>query len=112
MWLWLGIGSIAAYVLMRSKEKRWTRSGKPQSGHFRGVEVRYDLDQITRFAVTHDTLAVRLTLPLAGRVEDFHLKAGAPCRAHPKKMPPEGGIHSGGERGIRTLDGFFRPILP
>ena len=39
----------------------------------------------SRFAVTHDTLAVRLTLPLAGRVEDFHLKAGAPCRAHHKK---------------------------
>jgi hypothetical protein len=26
-----------------------------------------------RFAVARDTLAVRLTLPLAGRVEDFHL---------------------------------------
>ena len=39
----------------------------------------------SRFAVTRDTLAVRLTLPLAGRVEDFHLKAGGPCRAHQKK---------------------------
>ena len=37
-----------------------------------------------RFAVTHDTLAVRLTLPLAGRVEDFHLQVSAPCRAHQK----------------------------
>ena len=27
-----------------------------------------------RFAVAHDTLAVQLTLPLAGRVEDFHSK--------------------------------------
>ena len=26
-----------------------------------------------------------LTLPLAGRVEDFHLQVGAPCRAHQKK---------------------------
>jgi hypothetical protein len=32
-----------------------------------------------------DTLAVRLTLPPVGRVEDFHLPAGAPCRAHNKK---------------------------
>jgi hypothetical protein len=35
----------------------------------------------SRFAVARDTLAVRLTLPLAGRVEDFHL----PFRAHYKK---------------------------
>jgi len=32
-----------------------------------------------------DTLAVRLTLPLAGFVEDFHLQVSAPCRAHQKK---------------------------
>src|SRR6516165_9731928 len=38
-----------------------------------------------RFPVAQDTLAVRLTLPLAGRVEDFHLQAGAPCRAHRQK---------------------------
>jgi hypothetical protein len=36
------------------------------------------------FAVTRDTLAVRLTLPHAGRVEDFHLQVSAPCRAHKK----------------------------
>src|SRR5580704_12000019 len=29
-----------------------------------------------------DTLAVRLTLPLAGCVEDLHLLVSAPCRAH------------------------------
>src|SRR6185437_6390464 len=29
-----------------------------------------------------DTLAVQLTLPLAGCVEDFHLQVNAPCRAH------------------------------
>src|SRR5437660_12871114 len=34
-----------------------------------------------RFAVTHDTLAVRLALPLAGYAEDFHLQVNAPCRA-------------------------------
>src|SRR5450759_78667 len=28
----------------------------------------------SRFAVTRDTLAVRLTLPLVGRVEDLHLQ--------------------------------------
>ena len=36
----------------------------------------------SRFTVTHDTLAVQLTLPLVGRVEDFHLQVSAPCRAH------------------------------
>jgi hypothetical protein len=41
----------------------------------------------SRFAVAHDTLAVWLTLPLAGRVEDFHLLVSAPCRAHIKKTP-------------------------
>ena len=39
------------------------------------------------FAVARDTLAVRLTLPLAGCVEDFHLQVRAPCRAHQKKAP-------------------------
>ena len=34
-----------------------------------------------RFAVARDTLAVRLTLPLAGCVEDFHLQVNVPCRA-------------------------------
>ncbi|RYZ51715.1 MAG: hypothetical protein EOP07_20845 [Proteobacteria bacterium] len=35
-----------------------------------------------RFHLTMDTLAVRLTLPLTGCVEDFHLQVSAPCRAH------------------------------
>ena len=45
----------------------------------------------SRFAVARDTLAVRLSLPLAGQEEDFHLKVSAPCRAHNKKPTfPEG----------------------
>ncbi|PMS29632.1 hypothetical protein C0Z20_30750, partial [Trinickia symbiotica] len=31
---------------------------------------------------------LRLTLPLAGRVEDFHLQVNAPCRAHNEKKGP------------------------
>src|SRR5215470_16356501 len=38
-----------------------------------------------RFHLTMDTLAVQLTLPLAGCVEDFHLQVSAPCRAHQGK---------------------------
>ena len=34
------------------------------------------------FHLAMDTLAVPLTLPLAGCVEDFHLQVSAPCRAH------------------------------
>jgi hypothetical protein len=30
-------------------------------------------------------IAVQLTLPLAGCVEDFHLQVSAPCRAHAEK---------------------------
>jgi len=41
----------------------------------------------SRFPVTRNTLAVRLTLPLVGRVEDFHLQVSAPCRAHQIKNP-------------------------
>src|SRR3989338_7601540 len=44
----------------------------------------------SRFPVARNTLAVRLTLPLAGRVEDFHLQVSAPCRAHQKKWPADG----------------------
>src|SRR5215831_5406144 len=39
----------------------------------------------SRFHLTMDTLALQLTLPLAGRVEDFHLQVSAPCRAHQRK---------------------------
>src|SRR5262249_9098056 len=41
----------------------------------------------SRFHLTMDTLAVRLTLPLAGCVEDFPLRVSAPCRAHQQKGP-------------------------
>ena len=40
-----------------------------------------------RFHLTMDTLAVRLTVPPAGPVEDFHLQVSAPCRAHKDKTP-------------------------
>src|SRR5438046_5016349 len=46
----------------------------------------------SRFAVTRDTLAVRLTLLLAECVEDFHLQVRAPCRAHQKKGRPENAL--------------------
>jgi len=35
-----------------------------------------------RFHLAMDTLAVRLTIPPVGLVEDFHLQVRAPCRAH------------------------------
>ena len=35
-----------------------------------------------RFHLAMDTLAVQLTVPLAGSVGDFHSLVGAPCRAH------------------------------
>src|ERR1700752_4915940 len=38
-----------------------------------------------RFHLAMDTVAVQLTLPLAGCVEDFHLQVSAPCRAHRRK---------------------------
>ena len=40
------------------------------------------------FHLAMDTLAVQLTLPLAGCVEDFHLQVSAPCRAHQLKGRP------------------------
>ena len=58
----------------------------------------------SRFAVTRDTLAVQLTLPLVGRVEDFHLQVSAPCRAHHKKTPTERGwgLNIGGGQATRN----------
>src|SRR5208337_3654536 len=49
------------------------------------------------FRLATDTLAVRLTVPPVGPVEDSHLRVGAPCRAHQKRRVP------GGTRG--TLAG-------
>jgi hypothetical protein len=37
------------------------------------------------FHLAVDTLAVRLTIPPARFVEDFHLQVSAPCRAHKGK---------------------------
>src|SRR5579859_2633473 len=42
----------------------------------------------SRSHLAMDTVAVRLTLPLAGCVEDFHLQVSAPCRAHQTKSAP------------------------
>src|ERR1035441_1191458 len=42
----------------------------------------------SRFRLATDTLAVQLTLPLAGCVEDFHLQVNAPCRAQKKQAQP------------------------
>ena len=39
----------------------------------------------SRFHLAMDTLAVRLTLPLAGCGEDFHLQVSAPCRGAQKQ---------------------------
>ena len=50
-----------------------------------------------RFAVARDTLAVQLTLPLVGCVEDFHLQVSAPCRAHKEKAPTELRLNSNRE---------------
>src|SRR5271157_5038366 len=44
----------------------------------------------SRFRLATDTLAVQLTLPLAGWVEDFHLQVSAPYRAHQAKGPALG----------------------
>jgi hypothetical protein len=41
----------------------------------------------SRSHLAMDTLAVRLTLPLAGCVEDSHLLVSAPCRAHQINSP-------------------------
>ena len=38
-----------------------------------------------RLPVTRAALAVQLTLPRVGCVEDFHLQESAPCRAHHEK---------------------------
>jgi hypothetical protein len=39
--------------------------------------------------IPHNTaVAVQLTLPPDGRVEDLHLQVGAPCRAHKEKAEP------------------------
>jgi hypothetical protein len=40
-----------------------------------------------RFHLAMDTLAVRLSVPPAGPVKDFHLQVGALCRAHEKERP-------------------------
>jgi hypothetical protein len=44
----------------------------------------------SRFRLATDTLAVQLTLPLAGCAEDLHLQVSAPCRAHNSNAPPNG----------------------
>jgi hypothetical protein len=46
MWIWFGIGAFAAYLLMRSKQKRWSRKGQASRGFVRGIAVDYSLDHI------------------------------------------------------------------
>ena len=39
--------------------------------------------------IINRSLAVRLTVPPAGSVEDLNLQVGAPCRAHKTKGPKQ-----------------------
>ena len=78
---------LAAYQRDRAVflKVRWrTASTRAISGrglHNRGrVKPGLCLQRPSDSQVTRDTLTVRLTLPLAGRVEDFRLQASAPCR--------------------------------
>src|SRR6266849_9735129 len=41
------------------------------------------------FCLTTDTLAVRLMIPPAGVIGDFHSQVSAPCRAHNEEAPRE-----------------------
>src|SRR5262249_41434375 len=58
----------------------------------------------SRFHLTMDTLAVRLTLPLAGCVEDFHLRVSAPCRAHQEKGRLAPGLLCDSNRGATECE--------
>jgi len=60
------------------------------------------------FHLAMDTLAVRLTIPPVGLVEDSHLLVSAPCRAHQHQEPTSdevGMLRGTGERRRRC-----RPI--
>jgi hypothetical protein len=50
------------------------------------------------FHLAMDTLAVRLTIPPAGFVRDFHPQMSAPCRAHKDKAAV--GAGRGGQHGL------------
>src|ERR1035441_5314110 len=52
----------------------------------------------SRFRLATDTLAVQLTLPLAGCVGDFHPQVSAPCRPHKTNAPSEPGASLSDQR--------------
>ena len=63
----------------------------------RAASIRFAVRQASalppassRFRLATDTLAVQLTLPLAGCVGDFHPQVSPPCRAHQGKRAPRG----------------------
>ena len=69
------------------------------------------------FRLATDTLAVRLTVPPVGPVEDFHLPVGAPCWAHQRKGHQSGAPEK--ERptpaafgAIRTINSKYAQMLP
>jgi hypothetical protein len=75
----------------------------------------------SRFPVAQNTLAVRLTLPLVGQVEDFHLQVSAPCRAHQKianadrigyqgRLPVQANPRCDSFRYLHRLPGRLSPI--
>jgi len=73
----------------RSYQPRGTRgpcpsaaAGKAGPGGWGGERPRY---------WTWAAPIYRLTIPLAGRVEDFHLQTNPPCRAHKKPQAPDDG---------------------
>ena len=68
----------------------------------------------SRFHLAIDTLAVQLTLPLAGCVGDLHPQVSAPCRAHQTKSPRSRArafaLHEPAACSTFSLTRCFRPI--
>ena len=65
----------------------------------------------SRFPVAQNTLAVRLTLPLVGRGEDFHLPVSAPCRAHQILKGAKTAIFAPRPPGAQTLPAILQLAL-
>ena len=77
-----GIANITWYLYRERYCANWRNESCPQNTH---GDVRYFIyDEQTRFI-----LAVQLTLPLAGRVDDFHFQVGGSAGRTKKKEPPE-----------------------
>jgi len=68
MWIWIGIGGVAAYVLARSREKSWNWQGESREAEFCGKPVPHSVHETKTKESVRLKVGVRMPVDIEFRI--------------------------------------------